>query len=330
VANPRVQADAIARRHGIPPALFKALIGQESGWNPKARSPVGAIGYGQLMPATARGLGVNPYNPIQNLEGSARYLARQFKQFKSWPKALAAYNAGPGAVAKYGGIPPYSETKNYVHNIMSHAQITAGAPAPMAANLMALGGGPALPTLATKPRMPLTPEPGAIKILSRSVGERTADLLSNEIPLPAPARQLQVGNISIPDVGTGPWKKWVKLGPAADRPGVHTQPAVLQFVGTLGKTARQRLVIGTGSRHNRLTVNGNVSDHWDGHAADIPASGKKLRRLGYLALIQAGMSPQDAAKARQTGGLFNVGGYQIIFATDEGGNHYNHLHVGVK
>jgi hypothetical protein len=135
---------------------------------------------------------------------------------------------------------------------------------------------------------------------------------------------------TLPATTPGPWKKFVRLGPGADRRGVSTKPQVLEFVGTLGKRAGTRLTIGTGSRHNRLTVNGNVSDHWDGRAADIPASGAKLRRLGYLALIQAGMNPKEAAAARKTGGLFNVGRYQIIFATDEGGNHYNHLHVGVE
>jgi hypothetical protein len=78
-----------------------------------------------------------------------------------------------------------------------------------------------------------------------------------------------------------------------------------------------------------MTVNGNESQHWTGHAADIPSRGAALRRLGYLALIRAGMPRAQAAKARKTGGLFNVGRYQIIFATDEGGNHYDHLHVGV-
>jgi hypothetical protein len=79
-----------------------------------------------------------------------------------------------------------------------------------------------------------------------------------------------------------------------------------------------------------MTVNGNVSNHWSGHAADIGASGSQLHKLGYLALIHAGMPRAQAAKARRTGGLFNVGNYQIIFATDEGGNHFNHLHVGIR
>ncbi|MEP0962193.1 MAG: lytic transglycosylase domain-containing protein [Roseobacter sp.] len=110
-------ARAAARKFNVPEDLFLRLVQQESAWNPKAESPKGALGLAQLMPATARGLGVNPRNPRENLEGGARYLRKQFDTFKTWPLALAAYNAGPGAVQKYGGIPPFKETKNYVRVI---------------------------------------------------------------------------------------------------------------------------------------------------------------------------------------------------------------------
>jgi len=101
-------------RHGIPADLFLRLVQQESGWNPAARSHKGALGLAQLMPETARILRVDPTDPYENLDGGARYLKRQYQAFGSWNLALAAYNAGPGAVKKYGGIPPYAETKNYV------------------------------------------------------------------------------------------------------------------------------------------------------------------------------------------------------------------------
>jgi len=107
-------AKRAANRHRIPEALFLRLINQESRWNPKALSPKGVIGLSQLMPDTARLLNVNPRIPLQNLEGGARYLAMQYKRFRSWRLALAAYNAGPEAVVKYGGVPPYKETQNYV------------------------------------------------------------------------------------------------------------------------------------------------------------------------------------------------------------------------
>lgn len=103
-----------ARRHNVPEDLFLRLVQQESGWNPNAKSHKGALGLAQLMPATARHLRVDPADPYQNLDGGARYLSRQYKNFKSWRLALAAYNAGPNAVKKHGGVPPYKETQNYV------------------------------------------------------------------------------------------------------------------------------------------------------------------------------------------------------------------------
>ncbi|KGJ09793.1 lytic transglycosylase domain-containing protein [Paracoccus versutus] len=110
-------ARAVARKHGIPEDLFLRLVQQESGWNPSARSHKGAQGLAQLMPGTAAKLGVDPNDPMQNLEGGARYLRMMYNTFGSWRLALAAYNAGPAAVAKYGGVPPYRETRNYVRII---------------------------------------------------------------------------------------------------------------------------------------------------------------------------------------------------------------------
>lgn len=111
-------AKSAARKHGIPENLFLRLVQQESGFNPNARSHKGAIGLAQLMPGTARTLRVDPHDPKQNLEGGARYLRQMYKKFGNWRLALAAYNAGPGAVEKYNGVPPYRETKNYVRKIL--------------------------------------------------------------------------------------------------------------------------------------------------------------------------------------------------------------------
>lgn len=111
-------ARAAARKHGVPEDLFLRLVQQESNWNAKARSHKGAIGLAQLMPGTARYLKVDPHDPQQNLEGGARYLKEQYRKFRSWRLALAAYNAGPGAVEKHGGVPPFRETKQYVRKIM--------------------------------------------------------------------------------------------------------------------------------------------------------------------------------------------------------------------
>ena len=112
----QVARDAAAR-HSVPEDLFLRLVQQESGWHPRAKSHKGAIGLAQLMPQTARRLGVDPHDPRQNLEGGARYLRQQYDRFGSWRLALAAYNAGPEAVEKHGGVPPYRETRNYVRAI---------------------------------------------------------------------------------------------------------------------------------------------------------------------------------------------------------------------
>ena len=110
-------ARAAARQHGVPEHVFLRLVQQESGWNPNAVSHKGALGLAQLMPGTAALLRVDPHDPRQNLEGGARYLRQMYNRFGTWRLALAAYNAGPEAVAKHGGVPPYKETRNYVRII---------------------------------------------------------------------------------------------------------------------------------------------------------------------------------------------------------------------
>ena len=107
-----------ARQHNIPEDLFLRLVQQESGWNSRAVSHKGARGLAQLMPATARYLRVNPDDPAQNLEGGARYLREQYERFRSWRLALAAYNAGPEAVERHNGVPPFRETQGYVKAIL--------------------------------------------------------------------------------------------------------------------------------------------------------------------------------------------------------------------
>lgn len=117
------EIDAAAARYGIDPALLKGLIRQESGFDPAARSGAGAVGLTQLMPSTAATLGVDPADPAQAIDGGARYLKQQLDRFGSdAPKALAAYNAGPGAVARFGGVPPYAETQTYVQRVLAYAE----------------------------------------------------------------------------------------------------------------------------------------------------------------------------------------------------------------
>lgn len=140
VADPAHHASAIplryaakmaelAARFDLSPALMEALVWQESRWQENAVSPVGARGLAQLMPGTARYLGVNPQDPFANLEGGARYLREQLDRFDGdLEKALAAYNAGPGRVERAGGVPNIRETKHYVAAIMGRLANHSRAP----------------------------------------------------------------------------------------------------------------------------------------------------------------------------------------------------------
>ena len=112
----------------VSPTLLSALVWQESRWNPQAVSPKGAMGLAQLMPATARDLGVNPADPVQNLHGGARYLRYLLDTFDGdVEKALAAYNAGPARVRNAGGVPPIAETRAYVASIVRRISYSTGA-----------------------------------------------------------------------------------------------------------------------------------------------------------------------------------------------------------
>jgi len=118
ISDLRRKADYYAKKYGIPKRLFRALVRAESNFNPKAVSRKGALGLCQLMPETARKLGVkNPFDPDENLNAGAKLLKRLYEKYGNWRLALAAYNAGEGAVDRYGDVPPFRETQLYVRKI---------------------------------------------------------------------------------------------------------------------------------------------------------------------------------------------------------------------
>ena len=178
-------------KYGMPTNLLWNLLRKESQFCAAARSPRGAIGLGQLMPGTARLLKVNPWDPVQNIRGSAAYLAQQYKTFRSWPLALAAYNAGPGNVMKYRGIPPFRETRGYVATIMRQTGTvvaTASTRAAPVVNVPATRSTPAVPaastmagaawqgagaapsnTTAARPELPALSRPPAVPAVPHSV-----------------------------------------------------------------------------------------------------------------------------------------------------------------
>jgi len=131
---PPEQIDALVQQNAqiwqVDPALIKSVIANESSFDANATSPVGAQGLMQLMPETAASLGVrNPYDPAQNVAGGTRYLRSLLDRFNGDTRlAVAAYNAGPGAVEKYGDVPPYSETRNYVQNVLGSLDRYRAAP----------------------------------------------------------------------------------------------------------------------------------------------------------------------------------------------------------
>lgn len=135
VAPPVVGADAVRRElstaanaYALDPRLIEAVAWRESRFRPEARSGKGAIGVMQLMPGTARDLGVDPFDPAQNIRGGAMYLRRMLSEFGGDVRlALAAYNAGPAAVRKHGGVPPYAETQAYVTSILGRMAVTGAA-----------------------------------------------------------------------------------------------------------------------------------------------------------------------------------------------------------
>lgn len=348
MAKPRRPLDYYARKYGVPIKLAYAVQGTESGGRDDATSPKKAVGRLQIhLPSHPEVTEAQARDPDFNYDFGMKLLAGHKKRFGSWRLALAAYNAGAGAVEQYGGVPPYKETQNYVATILRNAGVltpTKAAPGSVLAPTPTSSSGGAQDALSTPTVGRGLPDLGEASRLgledlrsgqynpTKALGD-LASTARAVVPEPSPVTAEEAGlpTADLSEVAAdGDWQKWVVRPPAASGPSAPHTNEILQFVGRIGRRNGSPLTPWPNESHSLTTVNGTPSAHGSGRAADIPARGAKLKRLGYLALLEAGMPKKEALKAARKGGLYNVGGYQIIFATDIGGDHHDHLHVGLR
>jgi hypothetical protein len=362
MADYRAAARQAAARYGLDPNVFVRQIQQESGFNPTIRSGAGAVGIAQIMPATARGWGVDPLDPIASLNAAAKNMAGYVKKYGGYENALRAYNAGPGAIQASKG---YAETNNYVKTILggrdpgglsktSARTKPQSTPAePVAAALQTLGGGsfelpqrpqiqvtaPAAPAFAAGVTLAGAAPPASAREAPARLDAQGALAAIGQLQTQAPQLLSPNANASATGGGkaastkTGGTGKFKISGPQPER----LKPVLTSFAAKVADVFGGTLTGSDGSSHSKYTVNGNVSEHYTGNATDIftingkPATGARLIAAGRAALIAAGMPRAKALKA--PGGLYNVGSHQIIFGvngTQYGGNHLDHLHISAR
>lgn len=344
-----------AKRYRLPVNVFLNLVNMESGWRPRVTSPAGATGLTQLMPATARTLGVDPLDPIQNLDGGARYLRQQLDKFGSMRLALAAYNAGPGAVEQYHGVPPYRETVRYVDSILRSApQPPVSRPYTRPPKVTPSGGtsqpvDPVVPLAqVTDPSAPFGGDPVAEQAFAGlgkiargwSPQSQLSDLVdaASVAPTPAPAP----APVSVAPVSAQPPSQ---PAPAPPRTPPSGGGVVIRggggwagsegVVKELTRLAPQ-LTVTSEKRDRQYSSSGLVSDHYSGNrqafARDIsngyatPQMDAAAQRIA--AALGVHWTPRDGALELTK----IVGGYriQVLYRTHMGGNHFTHIHVGAK
>jgi hypothetical protein len=358
--NLKKEAERIAVENGIRPALFKALVADESGWRVDAKSPVGAYGLTQLMPKTAASLGVDPHDPIQALEGGARYLKQQLDKFGSERLALAAYNAGPGAVEEYNGVPPYTETQRYVRNIMAAAghpdqhdppkdltkvsplATSTPKPLPMPGSSMTSLIGP--PTVGVDPEQVAFNNLGVIgrggsptrtltglvdAVQQADAAPPAAAPATAPLPDPAPAQGLTTPQRTQPR--TTPGRAGLPKPPGGGWAGSHdVVKGFAQIATGLGLQSTSE------KRDRKYTTSGNTSDHYSGNKT---AYAEDLSN-GYATPEMDNAAEKIAAalgvRWNPTMGALEISkivdGYriQVLYRTHVGGDHFTHIHVGAK
>lgn len=321
------------------------------------KSPL--AGFGSIFVATGKKYGVDP-RLVVGISGAESSFGKYIYgannawgwgpgiPFGSWEEAIATVTRGlktgyldqglktlPQIAAKYAPASAGNDVSTWVSNVASFMKELGASPGSTTiASTSAPPTIPPSPSASGIPAPQLDPASLGLGLLSSNPNSALRNLTfklattppvssppPTSVPTPGAAVSAPVDDVS----------KWVTEAPGADRQGVPTKPAVFTVVAGIAQVFGKPLVIGTGSKHNQFVLGSDPprqSQHWTGDAADIPATGNELTRLGRAALMYAGMSPAEAAQ--QNGGVYNLGGLQILFNTMSGGNHFNHLHVGVK
>lgn len=354
--NLKKEAERIAKENGLPPSVFKSLVTAESGWDVNAKSPVGARGLTQLMPATARELGVtDPSDPIQNLEGGARYLKRQLDHFGSIRLALAAYNAGPGNVEN-GKWQTFTETTRYVSRILSMAgSPTAHDPPKQSASVTAPSPLATQTALIAPPMIGgVTPSVDPTKVAFDNLGDigrggsptrglsSLVDAVQQSQVAPAASTPAPVPLPSAPSTQPVTEPRGRQRPAPATKGGLPRKPgggwggsrdvvkgyAALATANGLRSTSEKR--------DRQYTTSGNVSDHYVGsrqaYAEDLsngyatPEMDKTAEQIASALGVQ--WKPSDGALELTR----IVDGYriQVLYRTHVGGDHFTHIHIGVK
>lgn len=349
--GPSINGLAERRYHISGAALLAKLVAGESGDDPNAVSSAGARGRAQFT-AGSRRIAIQKYgiDPWKSADEAVHAAALHLRGKINGSKGLEGYNPGDPSYPSYilsqrvgkiggggGGLKGRLRETGAAQGAQAQAgasSLSAGAPAPLqlASQLrnpiQSVGIAP--PSFSARPALPTGYQPMLSQGVAPAPSLAPDPAQGQAVDLSSPQQTAGSGGASAPSAGGKRGK--VRIDPGADRPGVPTRPEVISFLERVAGRAGRPIRLGTGSRHSRMTVNGNVSDHWTGHAGDVPATGRRLIELGQAALIEAGMPVRKARK--QTGGLFNVRKgkrrYQIIFNTQEGGDHTTHLHVGVE
>jgi len=326
--------DALARkRYGISgAALLAKTVKGESGDNPDAVSSAGAKGRAQFMPSSRdiarKKYGVDPYSG--KADDEVRAMALHLRGKINGSKGLEGYNPGDPNYPKY----ILGQKVGDVHG-GKRTQQPGSAPARRSPSSKS--------TTTTRTKQDV--EGALLDALIERRGKKGSLLKSASVKLDSGAYDTKVketkttkstetpkGDVEEFDA-PAPTNGKVKFAPGADREGVPTKDVVKGFLGNMTKYAGT-ISVGTGTRHNKMSSSGNVSDHWTGNGADIPATGSRGDKIAYAAFRAAGVDEKTARRYASNGGLYNLThkGHrvQIIWKTNTGGNHFDHVHVGIK